>query len=102
MEHHRISYGNCTISVYADAVPGEKDTEDNTFSDDVEICVTIPGDIDADFDVDVYDIVQLCMSYGYLLGEPGYKANCDINGDGEIDIYDVVIAVANYGQSWQS
>jgi hypothetical protein len=62
------------------------------------VVVTIPGDIDADFDVDIYDIVRLCTVYGYEKGHPDYDVICDIDGDGDIDIYDVVRACNHYGE----
>jgi len=60
--------------------------------------MSIPGDVDGDRDVDIYDITSICTVYGSILGQPQYKPNCDINGDGKIDIYDVVTACIHYGQ----
>ena len=89
--------GNYTISVYATPVTGETETEDNTFVNG-EVCVTIPGDVDGDKDVDLYDVVKICSAYGSKKGDPEYVANCDVNGDDKIDLYDVVIACARYGE----
>jgi hypothetical protein len=74
---------------------GENNTEDN--SSEVEVCVTAPGDVDADGDVDLYDVVKICAIYGCMMGHEGFNANCDINSNREIDIYDVVIACSHYG-----
>lgn len=93
-----VAKGNYTITVHVTPVPGETDTTDNTLTDG-PITVTIPGDVDGDFDVDIYDIVKICTAYGSKKGDPKYAPNCDINGDGKINIYDVVIACTNYGKT---
>lgn len=93
--------GNYTISAVSDVIPGEIDITDNTLVADMEVFVTIPGDVDADFDVDIYDVVKITGVYLSELGDPDYRPNSNINGDGIIDIYDVVICTGHYGQSWQ-
>jgi len=90
--------GNYTISAYIKSIPGETDAEDNTLLADEEVCVTIPGDLDADFDVDLYDAVKLLKRYGAKKGSPSYDPNCDIDGDGDIDLYDAVILLRHYGR----
>lgn len=75
--------------------PKEIDTTDNTYIDDW-IVVTIPGDVDADFDVDLYDAVKLLSRYGAKKDQPKYDPNCDIDGD--IDLYDAVILLTHYGR----
>jgi hypothetical protein len=88
--------GNYTVGAYASPVSSETDVGDNAFIDDW-VVVTMPGDVDGDFDVDIYEIVSICAAYGSEIGDPRYNAHCDIDGDGDIDIYDVVIACSNYG-----
>jgi len=92
-------YSNYTISATADTVPGEIDTTDNTMVDGL-VLVTIPGDVDGDRDVDIYDIVHMSGIYGTSKPDPQYDPNCDIDGDGDIDILDIVAAAGNYGESW--
>lgn len=92
-------YGNYTIIGLADYVIGETDTDDNILIDGT-VLVTIPGDVDGDQDVDIFDITTIANAYGTSEGEPGYNPNCDIDGDGDVDIFDVTIAANNYGQSW--
>jgi len=89
--------GNYTISAYATPLPGETDTEDNTLTDG-KMTVTIPGDVDGDRDVDLYDVVKICAVYGSKKGETGYQANYDINNDDNINLYDAVIACSHYGE----
>jgi len=92
-------YGNYTISATADLVPGEIDMSDNAFVDGW-VFVTIPGDVDGDRDVDIYDIVRMSGLYGVSKPDPQYDPNCDIDGDGDIDIFDIVAAAGNYGENW--
>ena len=89
--------GNYVISAYATPVSGEIDTADNTFIDGT-IYVGIPGDINGDRVVDIFDITYICVVYDTRMGEPGYVPNCDINSDGIIDIFDVTTACITYGQ----
>ncbi|MGB9023132.1 MAG: CARDB domain-containing protein, partial [Candidatus Bathyarchaeia archaeon] len=91
--------GNYTISAVADTVPGEEATDDNTLNDGF-IFVTLPGDIDGDRDVDIFDIVRMAGVYGVKYPNPRYNPNCDLDNDGDIDIFDVVAAAGNYGKSW--
>ncbi len=92
-----LAKGNYPITAKATPVPGETYTADNTFADGI-ITVTIPGDVDGDWDVDLYDVVKICAVYGSKKGDPEYVSNRDINCDGKINIYDVVIACTHYGQ----
>jgi len=89
--------GNYTISVNVTTVAGETNMTDN-FMSDGQVCVTMPGDVDGDFDVDIFDIVKIAGSYGTEEGQPKYDANCDIDKDGDVDIFDVVIAAGHYGE----
>ena len=92
--------GNYTMHAYADPVLGETDNTDNTLFSSKEVCVTIPGDVDGDRDVDIFDIVHMAGVYGVEYPNPRYDSNCDIDGDGDIDIFDLVKAAGNYGKSW--
>jgi len=91
--------GNYTVTSSVAPVNGEVNTADNFFQCGNEVCVTLPGDVDADHDVDIFDIVGLADAYGTVAGQPGYESNRDINGDGNINIFDIVIAAGNYGES---
>ncbi len=60
--------------------------------------ITIPWDLDGDYDVDIYDAVKLLVRYGVKEGETGYDPDCDIDKDGRIFLYDAVILCSHYGQ----
>ena len=92
-------YGSYTIWACAEPVPDEEYTVDNTYISRVVI-VTIPGDVDGDGSVGIFDIVTMADVYGSQEGDPDYNPNCDIDGDGDIDIFDIVMAASNYGESW--
>ncbi len=96
-----VAKGCYVISAHVSQVPDEENTTDNS-SDSIHVEITIPGDMDADKDVDIYDIVMIAGLYGEVLPPvPWPQPPADIDGDSDIDIYDVVIAAGNYGESWQ-
>jgi PKD repeat protein len=93
------SKGTYTLRVEADPVPGETDTADNTLLDG-QVFITLPGDVDGDRDVDIFDIVRMSNAYGTSHPDPEYDPHCDLDGDGDIDIFDIVAAAGHYGDSW--
>ena len=93
-----IAKGNYTISAYAWPVPGETDTADNTYINGL-VLVTIPGDVDGDFDVDIYDVVKITGIYGSKKTDPEFNPNSDLDDDDEITIYDVVRCTSHYGDT---
>jgi len=92
-------YCNYTLRVEISPVPGEENLEDNISADEW-IIITIPGDIDGDKDVDLYDAVALLVRYGVKKDNPKYDPNCDIDGDGSIDLYDAVRLLTHYGEKY--
>jgi len=91
--------GNYTVSSVVEAIPRESATGDNMLVGST-ILVTIPGDVNGDRQVDIFDIVFMAGGYGTSAGQPKFNATCDIDGDGDIDIFDIVIAAGNYGKTW--
>lgn len=90
---------NYTISATVDTVACEVDSADNNLVANGKIYVTIPGDVDADSDIDIFDSILIAGSYGSnqrVSGGPPYIPNYDINSDQKIDIFDIVIAVGHY------
>jgi hypothetical protein len=73
--------------------------DDNTFTDD-SVVVTLPGDVDGDRDVTIFDIVRIALGYSTIEGQMWYATRCDVDDDGDIDIFDVIAAAVNYGESW--
>ncbi len=91
--------GNYTIWAYAWPVRDETDISDNNCTGGC-IAVTIPGDVDGNLEVDIYDVTAICVCYDSKIGDPMYHANCDVDGNGIIDIYDVTAACITYGQKY--
>ena len=91
--------GNYTLKIQAEILPEENNITDNILSEGY-VFLTIPGDVDGDRDIDIYDFVKIAGIYGCVKGDPNYKPERDINSTGNIDIYDVVICGAHYGQNW--
>ena len=81
-------------------VPDEYNASDNERYTVGDVFVTIPGDLDVDKDVDIFDIVSISTAYMTTIGEPTYQPNSDVDDNGIINIFDVVIAATRYGQSW--
>jgi hypothetical protein len=93
-----VAYGNYTIWANVSLLPGETNTANNN-STGVLITVTIPGDINGDGTVDIYDAIILAGAFNSQPGSTNWNPNADINGDGTIDIYDAIILSSYFGQS---
>jgi len=91
--------GRYILSAVATPVPEEANTTDNTCIDGL-VTVTILGDVDGDFDVDIYDVVKIAGIYGFVRDDLGFNSNCDLDDDGEITIYDVVMCASHYGETY--
>jgi len=89
--------GNYTISACVSPLEEETDIADNIYIDNW-VVVTIPGDFNGDYYVEIYDIVKICMAYNSKIGDSQYQPNLDIDGNGVIDIYDVVRACIHYNE----
>ena len=59
--------------------------------------VTVPGDINGDWIVDIFDIAPIALAFGSIRGGAGYNALADINRDGIIDIFDIVQVALVFG-----
>jgi hypothetical protein len=88
--------GNYTISAYAEPVPGETHVGDNTFTDGT-LLVTIAGDINGDFNVDIYDAILLSGVFNLHSGDTRWCPNADIDCNDTVDIYDAIILASHFG-----
>jgi hypothetical protein len=93
-----MSMGKYNVTIYAEPVENETLTSDNTCY--CTVTVTILGDINGDFTVDIYDAIMLAGAYNSRLGSPNWNINADINGDGIVDIYDAIILANHYNQHY--
>lgn len=106
-----VTLGNYTIVAVADTFPNETDTTDNTLVDGWVI-VTITGDVDGNFRVDMGDISSICNGFGSTIGPDGnywhhppgildpLSPNLDTDGNGKIDMDDIVTALDHFGQHY--
>jgi len=76
-----LAHGDYVISAYAVPVSEETNTTDNTYTDGV-IRVVIPGDINGDGSVDIFDAILLARAHNSVPTRPNWSPNADINGDG--------------------
>ena len=89
---------NYTIKAEASTVPNESDTTDNLYIDGT-VKVKIPGDVNGDGVVDIYDLSIVSVAYGTFEGQPGYDPDADINKDGLVDGRDLATVTVNYGNT---
>jgi hypothetical protein len=94
-----FAYGNYTIGAYAWPVSGETNMANNNFTGG-NVTVTIPGDINGDGTVDIYDAILLSGAFNSQPGSTNWNPNADINGDGTVDIYDAIIQSAYFNQRY--
>jgi hypothetical protein len=92
-----LAYGNYTISAYAWPVIGETNTANNNLTGGT-VKVTIAGDINGDFTVDIYDAITLAGAFNSVPTSIKWNANADINGDNVVDIYDAIILASRFGR----
>ncbi|RMF71511.1 MAG: hypothetical protein D6744_17860 [Planctomycetota bacterium] len=57
----------------------------------------IPGDADADQDVDLSDLALLLSAFGNCEPDAGYDAGADFNHDGCVDLTDLAQLLSNFG-----
>ena len=89
--------GNYTVSVVADAVPGETDVTDNSRS--CMIIIAKPCDINVDGKVDLKDIFTMARSYGSSPDAPNWNQNCDIDNNEKIDLKDYHTMCKHFGRT---
>jgi outer membrane protein assembly factor BamB len=92
-----LAYGNYTLSAYALLVLGETNTGNDNMTGGT-VYVGIPGDINGDGIVDIYDGVIIAGAFNSQPGDHNWNPNADINGDGIVDIFDAVILAGNFNQ----
>jgi len=92
-----IAKGNYTISATAEAVLGETNLADNTYTDG-KVIITIIGDVTGDGKVNILDIATVASLYDTYLGHPKWNPNADLNDDNLVNILDIATAARHYGK----
>jgi parallel beta-helix repeat protein len=88
--------GNNTVSARLDTVTGETETSDNTLNSC--LLVTIPGDVNGDRTVDIFDAITLAAAFNSQPTSPNWNINVDINSDNIVDLYDAIILANHFTQ----
>jgi parallel beta-helix repeat protein len=91
--------GNHTINAYATPVLGETITVDNSFTYGV-MKVTVPGDVNGDFRVNMSDVGLLLNAFGSKPGKPNWAPNCDVDSDNKTTMSDIMISLDNFGKHY--
>ena len=60
--------------------------------------MTIPGDLNGDRIVDIYDAIILSSAYSSTPSSSDWNPNADLNSDNTGDIYDSIILAGHYGE----
>jgi hypothetical protein len=90
-------YAHYLITAKASTVRYETNTANNIGVGGT-ITITITGDVNGDFKVDLLDLTAMTGIYGSKLGDSLFNANSDLNGDGKITILDLVTCASHYGE----
>jgi len=59
----------------------------------------IPGDINQDGTVDIFDCVIIALAFGSKPGDSNWNPVADINNDGLVDIFDIVFVAVHFGET---
>jgi len=89
-----LTYGNYILSAYAWPV-----NMANNNCTGGQILITIPGDIDGNFKVQLSDLVFLAQAYSSKPHDPNWNPNADIDGNTVVGLSDLVILAQHYGQA---
>lgn len=98
-----LTKGNHIIQAVLDTLPDETNTTNNVLIVGT-LYVGIPGDVNADGQVDVKDVYKVAKNYGTVRPpdippwDSVWGPVCDINGDNKVDIKDYYIVCKHYGE----
>lgn len=92
-----IPFSTYLLGATASVVPYETHVADNAFTYG-SVQIKIPGDVNGDGTVDVYDAVLMIKDIDAMPGSPNWNnGRSDINDDGRISGSDVTILSVNFG-----
>jgi hypothetical protein len=92
-----VAYGNYTITAYALPVSGETNTTNNNCTGGL-ITVSIPGDLNGDFKVNLSDLVIFARAYGSKPDSANWNPNADIDDSGTVNLSDLIVLAEHYGK----
>jgi Dockerin type I domain len=92
-----FAFGNYTLIAFAEPVPGPI-CPDSIPAVNWTV-ITVIGDVNADFQVDIFDALTIARSFGSSKDGALRNPNADINNDHIVDIYDAMLMANNYGKN---
>jgi hypothetical protein len=95
-----FAYGNYTLWACAWSVTDERNTGNNNCTSDKITAITIPGDIDGNFKVNLADLVALAQAYGSRPSDNNWNPNADVDGNNVVGLSDLVALAQHYGQHY--
>ena len=66
----------------------------------VDGAMAIPGDIDLNGTVNIYDVILLAKAFGSVPGKQNWNPNADLDRDNIVNIFDALILSSHYGQHY--
>ena len=93
-----------TYTVGAESYPitslaNDTDLSNNKVTNGTFVAKTLPGDVDGNGVVDIYDALVLAGAFGVSTGDKRYNADADLVVDGTIDIYDAIILAGDFSKT---
>lgn len=85
------------ISVAAGPLPEENATANNYCLCGI-VSVTMVGDVNNDFKVDIQDIARVSASFGSFPGQPKWNPIYDLDDDGKVDVSDIAVVAHQFGK----
>jgi hypothetical protein len=92
-----FSVGNYLLNASVKPILGEIDFTDNSYQ--YWIIITISGDTDGDFRVQLADLVVLANAYGSMPGMLKWNVNADFDCNDLVGLSDLVMLASNYGNN---
>jgi parallel beta-helix repeat protein len=93
-----LTKGRYALKVEVNVVPDETDTGDNTYS--FLAALTIPGDVNGDFTVNILDAIALSNAFNTSPNSKSWNANADINNDNAVNILDAIVLSNHFLQHY--
>jgi len=92
-------YGQYIISAYAKPSLRETHITDNILSGGI-VKVTLPGDLNGDYQVTSLDVTILAEAYGSEPGSANWNSNADLDNNKIVGLSDLVTLALHYGEQY--
>jgi hypothetical protein len=96
VDHIYAQSGNYTVTLNVTDGDGQLNTKRSI----LVVEGTLPGDINDDDIVDIFDAILLANAYNSIQSDPNWNFAADLNSDNAVDIYDAIILANNFNQHY--